>query len=228
MVLPPFDEKAAAPNKVYNCQLMAGDEAWSRISRVVDKVIKSAEEDGVKDQWVSNLLTRGRPNVHIPESIKELLSAVDPFIKKSHIFRVKATFFLFLLMRFHHKINQKKRIFGDPNECIAQTRSPPEVGARLLELFMSPLEGTSDEGYSCSRHHMDKLHAYILVLYAIASGNEIKAPSVNQLCKDLKLDEKQAMAVYREAGFTVKKNGVDISVSLSVPLTFPPPKRGKK
>jgi hypothetical protein len=45
----------------------------------------------------------------------------------------------------------------------------------------------------------------------------------------MKLDEKEAMLVLREAGFTVKKSGGgDIGISLSVPLTFPAPKRGKR
>jgi hypothetical protein len=58
---------------------------------------------------------------------------------------------------------------------------------------------------------------------------DMAVSSVNQLLKDVKLDERRAMMCYREAGFTVKKNGKkEIGVSLSVPLTFPPPKRGKK
>ena len=53
--------------------------------------------------------------------------------------------------------------------------------------------------------------------------------SVNQLCRDMKVDVKEASLVLREAGFTVKKNGArDVGASLSVPLKFPPPKRVKR
>jgi hypothetical protein len=52
--------------------------------------------------------------------------------------------------------------------------------------------------------------------------------SVNQLCRDMKVDVKEASLVLREAGFTVKKNGArDVGATL-VPLKFPPPKRVKR
>jgi hypothetical protein len=205
---------------------MAG-EAWAQVSRIVDKVIKHPQED-VDKHWIEQLLGRGKANMYVPQSIKDLLQTMDPFTKKGHIFRVKSAFFLALMLRFHHKISQKKRIMGDTHECVKETRAPPEVGTRLLELFTSPIEGREEKGVTISKLQLDKLHAYILISYVIASGSDMKATSINQLCKDMKMDEKNASAIYREAGFAVKKSGVDIGVSLSVPLTFPPPKRGKK
>lgn len=90
------------------------------------------------------------------------------------------------------------------------------------------MEG-GETGYILSARQAEKLNCYMLILYVIASGNDMKASSVNQFLKDIKMDEKRAMLVYREAGFTVaKKSKGDIEVSLKVPLTFPPPKRGKK
>ena len=82
-----------------------------------------------------------------------------------------------------------------------------------------------------SRNQADKLCVWCLILYVIAASNgkDMAVSSINQLCKDMKLDDKKAALFLREAGFVVKKNGVgDLGVSLSVPLTFPPPKRGKK
>jgi hypothetical protein len=227
--LPPFDEKADTPSKVYNPQLMAETAAWDQVSRIVDKVIKTAKENGTTSDWIETLLGNGKIKSYIPGSIVELFQPLDPFNKKGHIFRAKTAFFLFQILRFHHKISTKKKILGDVAECIQQTRTPGDIGTRLLELFMSPIESRGESGYTCTVRHVDKLHSHILILYVIASGNDMKASCVNQLIKDIKIDEKRAMMIYREAGFTVKKgsNG-DIGVSLSVPLTFPPPKRGKK
>ena len=104
--------------------------------------------------------------------------------------------------------------------------------ARLFELFTSHMEGTDgrEGGYQASKLQKDKLTMFVLILYVIAAGGrDMKASSLNQLCKDLKLDVKDASMMLREAGFVVKKSGVgDIGVSLPVPLKFPPPKRGKR
>ena len=51
----------------------------------------------------------------------------------------------------------------------------------------------------------------------------MKVPSINQLCKDMKLDAKDASRVLREVGFVVKKNGAGgMGVSLSVTLKSTP------
>jgi hypothetical protein len=228
--LPPFDENADTPSKVYNPELMAETNAWGQISRIVDKVMKNAEQAGDISDWINKLLGKGKPKIFIPDSINELLQPLDPFNKKGHVFRVKTVFFLFLIMRFHHMIKGRKKITGgDTAECIQQTKTPNEVGTRLLELFMTPIESGEETGYMCTAHNFDKLYSYMFILFVIASGNDMKASSVNRLCKDLKIDERRAMMIYREAGFTVKKGSQgDIGVSLSLPLTFPPPKRGKK
>ena len=226
--LPPFDEHATEACKVFDPKQMAETMAWGQVCRIVDKVIKSTQESGNTSDWISNLLGTGKPKAYIPESINDLLQPLDPFNKKSHIFRARSAFFLYLMLRFHHKIATRKRIVGDQTECVNKTGVPTEVGNRLLELFTIPIEAGGENGFMSTNRHMDKLHSYILVLYIIASG-DMKASTINQLIKDIKMDEKKAMLIYREAGFTVKKSGKgDIGVSLSVPLTFPPPKRGKR
>jgi hypothetical protein len=133
------------------------------------------------------------------------------------------------MLRFHHKISSKKTLIGDHEECIKHTRTPVEVGSRLIELFTIPIEGGEKNGYMITPRLLEKLQMHVLILYVMASGNDMVASSVNLLLKDVKMDERRAMICYREAGFSVKKNAKkEIGVSLSVPLTFPPPKRGKK
>lgn len=226
--LPPFDEKATTPEKVYNPQEMAGENAWTKVARIVEKIIKKAKEEGTKE-WVEPLFGGGRPNAIIPESIKELLQNLDPIHKTDHISRVKTIFFLFLTMRFQAKISQKRRILGGTeDDCIIQTRAPLQVGARFLELFMSPIVVKQEHGFSISDAQFDRLLAYIFILYVIASGKDMKVSSINQFCKDIKIDDHKAIQVYRGAGFTVKNGADGIGVHLTVPLTFPPPKKGGK
>ncbi len=126
------------------------------------------------------------------------------------------------------------------DDCINILHIPQEVGTRLFELFTSEMEGGASStrgssgagGYIIPKPEKDKLNAYLLILYIIASGNEMKVSSLNHLCKDIKLDLKDASLVLREAGFVVKSagrsGGGDYSASLTVPLKFPPPKRGKR
>ncbi|KAL3797503.1 hypothetical protein HJC23_009867 [Cyclotella cryptica] len=226
--LPPFDEKASTPDRVYNPQDMAGANAWSQVARIVDKVLKKAKEEGTKE-WIEPIFGGGRANAVIPQSIKELLENLDPFNKTGHVFRVKTIFFLFLTMRFYSKISQRKRILGDAeDDCVIQTRAPPQVGARFLELFMSPIVGKKEHGFFISVAQLDKLLAYIFILYVVASGSDMKVSSINQLCKDIKIDHQKAVQIYRGAGFTVKNAAGAVGVHLSVPLTFPPPKKGGK
>lgn len=226
--LPPFDEHAADASRVFDPKLMAETMAWGQVCRIVDKVIKSTQESGNTSDWISSLLGAGKPKSYIPDSVNDIFQPLDPFNKKNHMSRARTAFFLYLMLRFHHKIATRKRILGDQTECVNKTGVPTEVGTRFLELFTTSIEAGGGQGFMTTNRHMDRLHSYILVLYIIASG-DMKASNVNQLIKDIKMDEKKAMLIYREAGFTVKKSSTgDIGVSLSVPLTFPPPKRGKR
>ena len=237
---------AKSPSKVYNAQLIIGTEAWNKISRVVDhvfaKIQKAKDDEGegstAKDWRVGLLGERG----YRPHSITALLQSIDPS-KKGSMYRIKVTFFLFLAIRFYAKFQQKgwsMRGYSSVDDCITTLRVPQEVGTRLFELFTSEMEGGAANtrgssgagGYIIPKPEKDKLNAYVLILYIIASGNEMKVSSLNQLCKDIKLDVKDASLVLREAGFVVKSagrsSGGDVGASLSVPLKFPPPKRGKR
>ena len=232
LLLPPYDIHADTPSKVYNAQVIAGDAAWNQLSRIVEKVIKTKEGDYNPD-WMDALLGK---KSHRPQSITTLLSNINPTKKKGGSgggganYRIKVAFFLLLTLKFHSKVHRKNGVIEGStlDDCIAELYIPHDIAARLMELFTSEMDGPKN-GYIASKQQKSKLTAYMLILYVLASGNEMKVSSINQLCRDMKLDEKEAMTVMREAGFTVKKSGGgDVGVSLSVPLTFPPPKRGKR
>ncbi|KAL3808270.1 hypothetical protein ACHAXA_001412 [Cyclostephanos tholiformis] len=228
-MLPQYDVDADVPYKVYNAQSMAGVLAWEKTSRIVEKVLEKRVEatadggDGGNKDWIAALL--GKKEEHRPLSLTRLLESIDPARKGSN-YRIKVVLFLHFVLKLHAKIQRGRGGTiegGTLDDCIGKVFVPHEVGMRLFELFMSEREGG---GYVASPQQKTKLHAHILVLYVIASGKEMSVPSINQLCRDMKLDAKEASLVLREAGFTVKKNGSgDVGAILSVPLTFPPPKR---
>ncbi|KAL7552089.1 hypothetical protein ACHAWF_015305 [Thalassiosira exigua] len=164
-------------------------------------------------------------------------ASIDPSAKGSE-YRIKVAFFLFALVKFKRRVSPRGAIPGETaDDCVAKMHVPHEAGVRMLELFATPAEGGGAAdggeegvgGYICTRQQRSKLACHMLVLYAIASGREMKVPSLNQFCADAKLNLKEATLVMREAGFAVRKVGAgDASASLSVPLKFPPPRRGKR
>jgi len=230
-MLPHYDVDADAPCKVYDAQSIAGTLAWDRVSRIVEKILEKRESPDGDQDWIGALL--GANGSHRPQSLTTLLESIDP-AKKGSNYRIKVVFFLFLVLKLHTKIQRGRGGIiegGSLDDCISKLYVPHEVGMRLFELFMSANEGGGDGavGYVASQQQKTKLSAHILILYVIASGKEMSVSSVNQLCRDMKVDVKEASLVLREAGFTVKKNGArDVGATLSVPLKFPPPKRVKR
>ncbi|KAL7472333.1 hypothetical protein ACHAXS_012669 [Conticribra weissflogii] len=225
-LLPPFDDKADAPHKIYDAQQIAGPESWKRCSQVVDKILKKSQANNT--DFIEDLL--GNKD-NVPQSVMTLISSINPN-KRGNSYRLKAAFFLYLVMRFHSKISKRGFITGKTlDDCLNVIRLPHEVGTHLFEIFTTRMEGGKEDGYISSRNLTDKRLMYLLILYVIASdaSKEMKLSSINQFCKDIKLDDKKAAMLLREAGFAVKKSGTgDWGCALSAPLKFPPPKRGKR
>lgn len=106
---------------------------------------------------------------------------------------------------------------------------PKAVSDRFLELFCVASYDRGRAGYATTKHLKDRRVIYTLVMYLLAHGKEMKVGSIEKLCLDMSMETKEATALYREAGCKCVKGKTGmISVSLSVPLSFPPPKRGKK
>ena len=226
-MLPPYDINANEPSKVYNAESIAGTIAWVSITRFVNSALAKKSEGDKEMEWIDSLLgTKG----YRPPSIVTLLKSIDPS-KKSSQYRMKVTYLLFSTLRFHKRLQRRGIIEGaSVDDCVSGLHITHEVGLRLFELFTTQVEGKEGGGYSISKQQKDKLHSYILILYVIAGGKDMKVASINQLCKDMNnLDTKSASLLMREAGFLVKKSASgDVGASLSVPITFPPPRRGKK
>lgn len=224
MMLPPYDVNADHPSKVYNAQAIMGTTAWDKVSRIVEKVLSKKVEDDETDVVASLLGKKG----FRPPSLVALLESID-LSRKSAPFRIKVVFFLALSLKFHSKILRRGFIEGESlDDCIGGLFIPHEVGVRLFELFTAPMEG-KEGGFVASKQQKSRMKSHFLILYITASGKGMQVASIDQVCKDMKLDTKEASLVLREAGFVVKKSGKgDTSVNLPIPLKFPPPKRGKR
>jgi hypothetical protein len=214
--LPPFDEHAEHPFQVYDSQEVAGDDAWAQISRVVDACIN-------KEDWKESF-----QKYPWPKSTSELLDLVVNPQKKSSKYQLKTIILVNHLVKFHNKAS-KKFIDGNQEDVAKAFGLPRSISDRFLELFSTPSFDRGNAGFAISKQHKDKRVLFTLVMYLLAHGKEMKCGSIDQLCKDMKLETKDAVLLFREAGCKCVKNKVGmVSVSLSVPLTFPPPKRGKK
>ncbi len=218
--LPPFDEDADVPYRVYDSQEVAGDDAWGQISRVVDACIH-------QEDWKEAI----EGKYPWPKSTSALLGNIaNTNLKKGTRFKyqVKTICLVNHLVKFHNRAS-KKFMDGSQEDLAKYLGLPIAVSNRFLELFCAPSYDHGRAGYATTKQLKDKRVIYTLVMYLLAHGKEMKAGSIEQLCMDMKLETKDAVNFYREAGCKcVKGKTGHTSVSLSVPLVFPPPKRGKK
>jgi len=224
--LPPFDADADAPQKVYNAQALMGEAAWNKVSGIVNRRLRDLKEQGGDSGETICEMLVGKG--HCPKSIKVLMRDIRPSATGSP-YRFKVAFFLYLIMRFYNKIDRRGFLRGKTvDDCINECHLPHETGVRIFDLFTTPIEGKED-GFLLSKQLKTKMYVYCLILFTIASSKDMAVPDITPLYKDLRLDDKQAAMILREAGFLVKKSKKgEIGVTLSTPLVFPPPRRGKR
>jgi len=214
--LPPFDETATKPYRVYDSQEVAGEEAWAQISRVVDACINQDDWKEALQKWPW------------PESTAKLLDLVSDPNRKGAKYQLKTICLVNHLVKFHNRAS-KKFMDGSAEEMVKYLGLPKAIADRFLELFCVASYDRGRAGYATTKQLKDRRVIYTLVMYLLAHGKEMKAGSVDKLCLDMSMETKDAINLYREAGCKcVRGKSGMVSVSLVVPLVFPNPKRGKK
>ncbi|KAK1748778.1 DNA-directed RNA polymerase I subunit RPA49 [Skeletonema marinoi] len=223
--LPPFDADADAPQKVYNAQALMGEAAWNKVSGIVNRRLRDLKEQGGDSGETICEMLVGKG--HCPKSIKVLMRDIKPSATGSP-YRFKVAFFLYLIMRFYNKIDRRGFLRGKTvDDCINECTFHMRLESEFL-IVHHPIEGKED-GFLLSKQLKTKMYVYCLILFIIASSKDMAVPDITPLYKDLRLDDKQAAMILREAGFLVKKSKKgEIGVTLSTPLVFPPPRRGKR
>jgi len=240
--LPPYDPTADAPHKVYDSQELAGEDAWNQISRQVDKCIhpnnnkQTAELDFVDDtQWIEAL----QRNKWFPSTQTLLATIKSPSQKRGAKYQIKTVVLVNQLLIFHTKFNKTFvpeatvsdeyiERGGDPSASPALLMAkyiglPVDACTTFLALYTTPSHDRGKAGYAVTKQLKDKRVLHILVMYLLAHGRGMKVASIESLCDDLRIGVKEAGSLYRMAGCKMKKGkGGSTSVSLSVPLVFPP------
>ena len=215
--LPPFDETAESPYRVYDAQEVADEECWSQISRAVDACLR-------KDDWKEALQSKSQWNT----STKKLIEKIDDPNKKGVKYLVKTVCLVQHLIRFHNRAS-KNFMDGSLEDVTRFLGLPYDVANRFLALFCVPAHDRGRAGFATSKQLKDKRVVYTLVMYLLAHGKNMKVDSVQDICNDLRLPLKDCMMLYREAGCKcIKDKAGKVSVRLQVPIEFPGPKRGKK
>lgn len=159
---------------------------------------------------------------------KTLLNNILNPDKKGAKYQIKTIVLLNHLINFHNKCT-KTFLSGSSEELAKYLGLPFDVCNRFLDQFTTPMHDGSTAGYAITKQLKDRRIVHILILYLLAHGREMKVGSINKVCEDIKLELKDAANFVREAGCKCTKGITGLlSVSLSVPLAFPPPKRSKK
>jgi hypothetical protein len=216
--LPPFDADAKEPHLVYDPRDIAGDQAWGQVSRVTDACLLK------EGSLVLALTSRGQWF----ESVQTVLKSIAPEAVNAKK-QIKCAILLNHLIHFYRRTGSKRTLRGTAEEVAQFLKFPIEIATRFLDLFTtSTTDDRGQEGHACSKQTRDKCLVHIFLLYLMAHGSEMKASNILPLAKDVKIEPAEAATLLREAGCTVKSRGADVvSAALTVPLTFPPPKRGR-
>lgn len=197
---------------MYSAREIAGDDAWGQISRVADACVH-------KESPIKAVTERGRWF----DSVRSALNAI-PLDSPGAKFQIKACILLNHMISFHNF--NRQRVSGTDEEIARLYRLPNEVAKRFFQLFATEMPSGTAPSYAISKSQRAKCCLYTLILFVIAHGRSMKIGSIKPVVDDLKMEMNQATNFLRGAGFTIKKAGGKVSVSLSIPLTFPAASRG--
>lgn len=150
----------------------------------------------------------------VVKTILNSISLESPNAKQ----QIKTCILLNSLLTFQFK--RKTIMRGTAEQVARKIKISKELCQRFLELFTSPLE---KGGFGTSKEEKAKCLLFILILFIIAQGREMKVNTIKPIAEACKMELIQAAISLREAGFTVQSNGM--GAALKVPLTFPGPKK---
>jgi len=221
--LPPFDADATNPYYVYSAKIMAGEEAWGQISRVVSACLH-------QDDPMNALTSRGK----WPTVCSDMLASITMEPGTKDIDRIKCVVLMRHMLDFYKTMLDKRNfVHGSQEELTQILHLPAPVCEHLLGTYTAPAYHHNKSGHHMSDRLKDKMLLSLLIVYVLGYGRGMKVSDIGPLCADCRLDVLKGCRLLREAGFVCKKkvgdaaNGAFYSASLSVPLKFPPPIRAR-
>ena len=212
--LPTFDADAPEPHMVYTARDIAGDDVWRHVSRTTDACIH-------KDDFLGALTGVG-DWTDVAQTLLSIVQLDAPNVKN----QIKAAILLNYALLFQQKKREHHR--GSLSFIAGEIGLPKFVTERFLDLFMTYVDGSDRKAkYTTSKLDKDRLQVHILLLYMMAHGRTMKVGTIQPVVEAMRIGQSTAATLLREAGCTVQKQGGSYSVALKVPLTFPPPRRGR-
>jgi hypothetical protein len=214
--LPEYDMKAKKPGSVYNPKSIAGENAWTRLSREVEACMR-------KDDVVQALIS-GPNEQDILPCVAEVLKQIPP-----NAVGAKPRFITALMLNWiivFYKNNHHRKIIRSPDTTKSRWFGMPmEVAQRCLSLFATEASDEKGVAFAMSKANKDKCLVHALLLYMMAQGDKMKIPSLKPIASDMKLTVNDCAQKLRLAGCTTAKSGDNMTAELKLPLTFPKAKR---
>lgn len=215
--LPPYDETAIKPHKVYSARDIASEAAWNRVYNKVYACMN--DQDPMESilgiifekDWHPAIFKLVKSISLDSENCKERLTCA---LLTNHIIRFYTT-------------NQKRKSITPVN--LTQTKYfgiPNEVASQWMKLFTTPEPGQDGKiNHVMSKQDKDRCIVHALLLYMMAHGHAMKIPDLKPVASDMKVPVNDCAQILRLAGCQVSKKGSSLSAALTTPLTFPKPKR---
>lgn len=217
--LPPYNEIAVKPDKVYNAKEMAGENAWSKVYNKVHACMHQEDVATAIEGCLGN-----KDKAWVPCALKNANEISPDSNNAAH--RYACTILLNYLIKFYQANHRRRSISAVDDSSTSHFGVPNEVATRWLQLFATEVHSGSKVSYAMSKANKDKLIIHALILYMISQGPSMKIGDIRLIAEDMKVPVAECGNMLRLAGCTVTKKGTVLSAVLKTPLTFPPPKRG--
>jgi len=218
-LLPPYDEHAIKPHKVYSAREIAGDAAWSR---VFNKVHACMHDNDVVESLLNTMRERDRHSC-CAKLIRE--SNLDDEARE----RLTCTLLLNHMISFYHMNQNRKSITAPQESQTSYFGIPIEVALRFFTLFTTNVTNPNGKStYVMSTPNKHKLVVHVLLMYMMAQGTGMKIANLKPIADDMKTTPTACGAYLRLAACKVTKKGATLSAVLQTPVTFPPPKKATR
>jgi A49-like RNA polymerase I associated factor len=232
--LPPFDEGATDPLRVYNMEEFAGRDAWRLVGHRATALFQNKDQirnatataDSTGPGTTANT-KGGDASSYLPGALASLKRLLLQQHTDSKLYQIKCALLYQHLANLYGQLHRRKFIPPIDSNKPAYFGAPNEIAQLFLDKFTTSIQNSGRDGHALSKANNDKCRAHLLLLHA-ASHDCSQAP-IAAAAADLKLDLAVASHLLKLAGCTVDKKRTAAGktgssepvATLTLPLTFP-------
>jgi hypothetical protein len=225
--LPPFDESATDPIRVYKMEAFAGDDAWRYAGKQASALLRNKQslDSAPMGAGAASASKGGNNNTDPGQYLPSILSALKHLVLQGDpsrkLYQIKCALLCQDLSRLYLQLHKRRFIQLPHPEKIFYMGSAFEIATLFLEQFATQIhDSSSRRGCVMTKPNLDKCRMHLLLLLLAAYGGTDMP--VSGITRDLHLDPKDAAHLLRLAGCDMaKKRDGEKRVSLPVPVTFP-------